>query len=182
MDEQQIDAEVARQLKALVAKIAAEKLAAALDADPELKRAIEERAELTAQSQLARLAAEAVAQVAPPPFDHLGDWVENYLAYVYWRDVDAIGESGWRWCPEWAEHPEAVERLGPLYQRWQEQSVTPEGMLAWWDVADRMMGKLMAPNGPYKRCTKAKHYDGEDAGKLTCAPPPQRLLQVWTAA
>ncbi|GAB4590243.1 DUF4913 domain-containing protein [Nocardia sp. IFM 10818] len=155
MDEQQIDAEVARQLKALLAKTAAEKLAAALDADPELKQAIEDRAEQTAQAQLARLAADAAQPPAPPAFDHVGDWVENYLAYVYWRDVEGIN-ADLRWCAEWAKHAEALERLEPLYRRWLELSVTPEGMLAWWDIADRMMGKLMAKNGPFIRCTAGK--------------------------
>ncbi|MFJ9370544.1 hypothetical protein ACIRRA_39820 [Nocardia sp. NPDC101769] len=181
MDDQQIDAEVARQLKALLAKTAGEKLAAALDADPELKRAIEERSERAAQAQLERLAAEA-ASPAPPMFDHLADWVENYLAYVYWRDVDGIDETAGGGARSGSSIQRPWSGSNPLYQRWRDLSGTPEGMLAWWDVADRMMGKLMARNGPYSRCTTAAHYGEEDGPKLACEPAPAELVAAWTAA
>ncbi|WP_051158435.1 DUF4913 domain-containing protein [Nocardia carnea] len=181
MDDQQIDTEVARQIQALVAKTAAKKLAQILEADPDLARTIETQAQQTAEAQLARLAAEAAQSAAPRRFAHVGEWVDEYLSYAYWRDVEGIGDSDLRWCAHWGEHPEAAERLGPLFQRYLELSGTPEGMLSWWEDADHAMTKLMAKNGPFSRCSPGKHYDGEDAQNLHCEPAPDEIVQQWTA-
>lgn len=175
MDEQQVDAEVARQIKAMLSKTAAEKLAAALEADPQLKAAIEARAAQTVNDKLTELAAAAHERPAPEYAD-VEEWVTDYLSKVYWRDVAGM-DSSHCWCAQWWEHAEAVERLTPLFERWLELEGTAEGMLTWWALVDHHMGRLMAQDGPFSRCTPA-HYAGLDAERLPCMDRPTEPMSA----
>lgn len=174
MDHKQIDAEVARQVRAWLAKTAADSLSEQLEADPQLQAALTARAERTVKDTLAKLAAAEDL----PPFAHVGEWVFDYLRKVYWRDLIAADPKH-RWCPWWWEHPEAVERLTPLYRRWLEVRGSAADMLAWWLAADHQMTYLLALSGPFSKCTLTKHYDGPDSEELPCEEPPEELTREW---
>ncbi|WP_280246942.1 MULTISPECIES: DUF4913 domain-containing protein [Nocardia] len=171
MNEQRIDAEVDRQLKKRRSEIVAQKLDEAFEADPQLIADIEALAARTVRDKLAELTA-AAAESPAPRYADVVEWVNDYLSVVYWRDVAGV-DSGHCWCAQWWRHEEAVERLTPLFQRWMQLEATAEGMLTWWAVADHHMGRLLAKDGPFSRCTPTKHYAGPDAAGLPCMDPPE---------
>jgi len=91
----------------------------------------------------------------------LREWVADYLAPTFARHVG----PGWRWCPRWAEHPEAVERLGAL-QAGHRAARAGGGLLAWLRYLDAQLAALADPAGTFAACTAREH---RPAPPLPCA-------------
>ena len=48
--------------------------------------------------------------------EDLVDWVEHLVA-----TLESVDKSvGMSWCPQWWNHPEAVERFRALFEKWAE--------------------------------------------------------------
>lgn len=43
-------------------------------------------------------------------------WFEDYLSYVYRRD---LGQSTTLWCDRWFDRPEAMTRMQTLWRSWE---------------------------------------------------------------
>ncbi|MFF3571003.1 DUF4913 domain-containing protein [Nocardia jiangxiensis] len=56
-------------------------------------------------------------QSASTVYGNVGEFVENYLSFVYARQVKDRSDTVW--CTEWWRHPEAVIRLEALWRAWE---------------------------------------------------------------
>jgi len=94
-------------------------------------------------------------------------WVEQYLVVVFSRTIG--GEH--RWCRQWWAHPEAHTRLEALWRAWEHLRLDPQTGIAVWlrDHLDHQLPRLMAPTGPFARCTIDRH---EPDRPLPVTPPP----------
>jgi hypothetical protein len=114
-------------------------------------------------------AASGAAEAAPaePAFADVQTWVEDYFVLVFGRSVG--GE--FRWCPRWWDHVEAITRLEALWRTWEHLRLDPQTGIAVWlrDHLDHQLPRLMAPTGPFARCTPDRH---EPDRPLPATPPP----------
>lgn len=96
--------------------------------------------------------AEAAELFYPDPLA----FFQGTLGPSYVREVN--NGSEFLWCSQWYKHPEALARVEAMWRAW--EYLRRDGALGsstWWiHHADPHMGVLMAPNGPFKRCS----YDG----------------------
>ncbi|WP_228837525.1 DUF4913 domain-containing protein [Nocardia amamiensis] len=92
-------------------------------------------------------------QQQPMIHSNVVDFVENYLAEVYRRQVTDLSDTVW--CPEWWKHAEAVARLDALWRAWEHyRQDGATGLSIWFlDHADPHMQKLFDPKGPFKYCS-----------------------------
>jgi len=95
-----------------------------------------------------------------PDLDTLHEWVRARLAPMV-RKTTTTGEGGGiRWCRQWWEHPDAVERFTAVYLAFQQLS-TEESMV--WpsvylrDHVDPHLAVLTSPHGPFHACTPRRH-------------------------
>ncbi len=89
-----------------------------------------------------------------PVFGSLGEFVRDYLAPLYARQVSDTNQRVW--CPRWWEHPEAVARLSAMWAAWEDLHTHggPLGPSDWLLLhADRHMRELFDPDGPFKYCS-----------------------------
>ncbi|QIS23647.1 DUF4913 domain-containing protein [Nocardia terpenica] len=172
-----VDRRVAKLVEQLIGEAAASNVAEQLELIPGLKERIQQQAAQAAHDQLSDLVAE---DVAPEPggepgqvFPDLDTWVREWLAPTYWRVVSGPPAKH-RWCASWWDHPEALERLQPLWELWER--VRGEGdMLQWWSYADQHMPILLALTGPFARCSSTNHYAPENDTALPCTPAPPQM-------
>ncbi len=116
------------------------------------------------------VAAPAEGDPAPPEPRYSGveAWVTEHLLPTYLR------QSGPRtWCPQWWQHPEAVERLEALWRAWESLRLDAStGMSVWWrDHADHHLPILLSPDGPFARCAARSHQNLPDPLPTEAAPP-----------
>lgn len=141
------------------------------------------QAQLDAESEpeLAALTGELVPVTPgrdgtpPPPEDGQGGgvnapdmavlhaWVETHIAPMT-RKTTTTGEGGGiRWCRQWWEHHDAVERFIALFLAFKELSAAAES--ATWlsvylrDHLDPHLAVLTSPYGPFYACSPRKHSD-----------------------
>lgn len=102
------------------------------------------------------------------------EFVSGFLTIVYARPVGAQ-ITGFRWCPRWWEHPEALSRLEALWKAFETLRQDPgTGAAVWWrDYADPTMSTLCSPEGPFKGCSPTSHVIPHD---LPMDKPPASLL------
>jgi hypothetical protein len=102
-------------------------------------------------------------QPADAAFPHLAEvyaWVSTHVAPLT-RKTTTTGEGGGiRWCRQWWEHVDAVERFMALYLAFQELSA--EESATWLSVflrdhLDPHLSVLTSPIGPFNACTPQRH-------------------------
>lgn len=92
------------------------------------------------------------AQLWPSSEDFVS-WVETTISALESLDVD----NNMHWCPQWWDHPEAVDRLRALHLQQLVAMPTrddPAGSLSsWWvDHWDRHAVVLFGRTGPFGQC------------------------------
>ena len=127
---------------------------------------------LELEAQIARLSADladlAAALTAPgtddrfaadddlvPVYPTLIDWVEQYFCVTFARSIG--GEI--RWCPKWAEHPEAVIRLEALWRSWETLRLDANLGIASWLTSffDPQLPLMLGRAGPFAQCNSDRH-------------------------
>lgn len=85
----------------------------------------------------------------------LGAWVGSFFAVTFARSTG--GEH--RWCPRWAEHPEAVFRLQALHRaQLMLRAESQMGDATWLrDYLDPQLGVLLSARGPFALCSRDRH-------------------------
>lgn len=84
-------------------------------------------------------------------------WVEEHLSVVEYTHSD---KSTAAWCPEWWQHPEAVERLWACFeareQARQDAAAHMDALSDWWLTHwDRHAAILFdAKAGPFRKCDR----------------------------
>jgi hypothetical protein len=76
------------------------------------------------------------------------------------------------WCPQWWDHPEAVQRIEALWRAWEVLRLDGgTGMSTWWvDHADPQLALLCNPDiGPFGHCHTTH---GRDITPLRTTDPP----------
>ncbi|NKS10223.1 DUF4913 domain-containing protein [Rhodococcus hoagii] len=115
------------------------------------------------------------AQAEPLDVDVLYDWVVQHISQWAQRKIPTTtGSSGFRWCAEWFEHPEAITRLWTLRLAWLE-AVGQPGSAMWaylHNCLDPTLNALSSDTGPFHSCSPMKHEP--DKGFLDSAPAPWR--------
>jgi hypothetical protein len=106
------------------------------------------------------VAVRFVLEGPPAAFLDVGEWSVGWLFPVVRRPLKA----GAYWCPQWWEHPEALERLRALWEAW--EAARAEGgnaMSYWWTVHfDAHWGVLTdSARGPFAACAKRGQHSGE---------------------
>jgi hypothetical protein len=104
---------------------------------------------------------------APEPEPHGGN-----VGYRMVRPDDPRPRiKGWRWCPQWWQHAEAVARLEALWRSWESMRLDgTTGMSVWW--RDHCDPHLAAQDrSPFKQCSEDKGHVGEDE-PLSVEPTP----------
>ena len=101
---------------------------------------------------------EYVEEAPPEPvFATMHAWVTEWLAQMVPRRLDG-GQT--MWCAQWAQHHEAVSRLGALWAAWETTNL--EGGTApsvWWvHHFDPQWAQLTATNGPFAACGVNRHH------------------------
>jgi phosphoglycolate phosphatase-like HAD superfamily hydrolase len=114
---------------------------------------------------------------SPEPASEEADlvaWVEEHLAVLV-RKTTTTGEGGGiRWCRQWAEHAEAVDRIRALQMAHRQLSAEQSDM--WLSVylrdhLDPHLATLTSPHGPFHACTPRKHSTIVEAlGQATGIP------------
>jgi hypothetical protein len=91
-------------------------------------------------------------------FGDVHAFVSEHLANLFAHPV-RDGDTTFKWCPHWAEHPGAHARLTALWQAWEAlHDGTGTGPSAWWrDHAEPTMRALTHPEGPFARCGPTRH-------------------------
>ncbi|KDA40857.1 DUF4913 domain-containing protein [Frankia sp. B2] len=104
-------------------------------------------------------------------YPDLQTWVAEFFAPVFARPLG--GE--WRWCPQWWDHVEAALRLEALWRSFEHLRLNGQTGMAVWlrDHLDHQLPRLMAPTGPFARCSPDRpHRPHEPDQTLPVIPPP----------
>ncbi|PXY16644.1 hypothetical protein BAY60_36070 (plasmid) [Prauserella muralis] len=97
-------------------------------------------------------------------------WVTDWFAQIIRRPRI----KGWRWCPQWWQHPEAIDRLEALWRAWEALRLDgTTGMSVWWrDHCDPHLAALTDQDrSPFKQCSEERGHVGEDE-PLPVEPAP----------
>ena len=113
---------------------------------------------------------EAEEEQGPPEpaYPNSATWVAKWLCPNLEREIKRTFE----WCPQWWDHPEAVQRLEALWRAWEFLRLDPGiGMSTWWvDHADAHLALLCNPDiGPFGHCHTTH---GRDVAALRATEPP----------
>ncbi len=111
-------------------------------------------------------------------YANLGEFVQDYLAIAYARDIDSRQRY---WCPEWWRHTEALARLDAIWRAWEHLRHDPAtGMSTWWrDHADHHMPALLGEDGPFRRCAPDRGHGARHTGRLPSSQPP---AEFWATS
>lgn len=99
--------------------------------------------------------------------DALVSWVESTLARI-----ESLSTKELAWCPQWWDHPEAVDRFSALHRQYVE--CLAEGSLSsWWvDHWDRHAPQLFARDGIFEQCRAAGHKTNSERTRLLSTEMP----------
>ena len=76
-------------------------------------------------------------------------WVDNWLTVRISRNP-----KRYRWCHQYAEHPEVADRLEALWHAWEAQWPDPQARLGWFrDGLDHQLAVITAEDGPLRECS-----------------------------
>jgi len=103
-----------------------------------------------------------------PAYPNSPTWVASWLCPNLEREIKRTFE----WCPQWWDHPEAVQRLEALWRAWEILRLNGgTGMSTWWvDHADPHLSLLCNPDiGPFGHCHTTH---GRDIAPLRATEPP----------
>jgi Domain of unknown function (DUF4913) len=103
-----------------------------------------------------------------PAYPNSAAWVSSWLCPNLEREIKRTFE----WCPQWWDHPEAVQRLESLWRAWEILRLNGgTGMSTWWvDHADHHLALLCNPDiGPFGHCHTTH---GRDVAPLRATEPP----------
>ena len=121
------------------------------------------------------------AQSGPPDLAVLIPWVEANVSGWCERKLSNSGQGDVRWCTRWYAHPEAITRFWVLRAvQIAAASEGPEAVSAYLrDHFDHHVGVLIAPTGPFNRCTADLHephrrYLTTEVPGGACSGPPQQ--------
>jgi hypothetical protein len=86
-----------------------------------------------------------------------------------WSRVIRDPDSTFRWCPRWAEHPAAHDRLTALWQAYEAlRAEGGTGPSRWWvEHADPTMTALTDPRGQFTGCGPERHQLPPDLPLIT---------------
>ncbi len=111
-----------------------------------------------------------LVQAPGPQFVCLADFVREFIARSCARRVDGRTRV---WSARWWDSPEAVLRLGGLWEAWEELKDVPGGASLWFrDHADYHLGVLFSPDGPFEANPDLRESISRRGDDLPCAPPP----------
>lgn len=111
------------------------------------------------------------ATAPKPVYATVEAWVTEMFGPIIRRP--RVGQ-GWRWCPQWWQHPEAVARLEALWRSWEYLRLDgTTGMSVWWrDHCDPHLAALTdRERSPFAQCSESKGHVGEDE-PLPIEPTP----------
>ena len=113
---------------------------------------------------------EAEEEKGPPEpaYPNSATWVARWLCPNLEREI----KRSFEWCPQWWDHPEAVQRLEALWRAWEILRLNGgTGMSTWWvDHADHHLALLCNPDiGPFGHCHTTH---GRDVAPLRATEPP----------
>jgi hypothetical protein len=113
---------------------------------------------------------EAEEEKGPPEpaYPNSATWVARWLCPNLEREI----KRSFEWCPQWWDHPEAVQRLEALWRAWEFLRLDGgTGMSTWWvDHADHHLALLCNPDiGPFGHCHTTH---GRDIAPLRATEPP----------
>ncbi|MGW5569778.1 DUF4913 domain-containing protein [Nocardia thailandica] len=88
---------------------------------------------------------------------HIGNWAQRKLA----RTLGSA--TGFPWCTQWWEHPEAVTLLWLLRQSWIDavQQGGPALLVYFRDCYYPALRLITDPQGPFHACIPGEHKDSE---------------------
>lgn len=100
--------------------------------------------------------------------DALISWVEDTLARI-----ESPSSKDRTWCPQWWDHPEAVDRFSALHRQYVE-CLADGSLSSWWvDHWDRHAPQLFAREGVFEQCRATGHkMESERARLLPTEMPP----------
>jgi hypothetical protein len=104
-----------------------------------------------------------------PAYPDSATWVTKWLCPNLEREIKRTFE----WCPQWWDHPEAVQRIEAMWRAWEVLRLNAgTGMSTWWvDHADRHLALLCNPDiGPFGHCHTTH---GRDIAPLTTTQVPE---------
>ena len=108
------------------------------------------------------------ATAIEPAYPDSATWVARWLCPNLEREIKRTFE----WCPQWWDHPEAVQRIEALWRAWEVLRLDGgTGMSTWWvDHADPQLALLFNPDiGPFGHCHTTH---GRDITPLRTTDPP----------
>lgn len=113
-------------------------------------------------------------------------WVDSHIAALV-RKTTTTGEGGGiRWCRQWPQHAEAVERFTALYLAYRQLATEQSG--TWLSVylrdhLDPHLATLTSPQGPFHACTPRQHSTAiEPLGHHPAEAPERTGEQPWVVA
>jgi hypothetical protein len=120
-------------------------------------------------------AAAPAGSLPAPRFPDSPAWVSGWLATTVRRHVNEKRAGQLlAWCPSWAAHPEAEDRIEGMWRAWEaaQASTDPAAIAHWWlKIADPMLKALMDPDqGPFSDCRRNGHTDTTPPLPLGPAP------------
>lgn len=130
-----------------------------------------------AQAVLAAEAeAEAAAQIDPEE-----EAAKERNAFVHWvrerlHRFESHDDRTGEWCPQWWNHPEAVDRFHALWLAY--MAAEAEGELSGWWVNhwDRHFSFLFSKSGVFSQCAGGQHKEFAERRQLTNDKPPADWL------
>jgi hypothetical protein len=91
---------------------------------------------------------------ADPVYETWQEWVDDWLAVRISRNPHR-----YRWCHQYAEHPEVAGRLEALWHAWEAAWPEPLARLAWYrDGLDHQWPIITGEDGPLRECSA---HEGE---------------------
>lgn len=100
--------------------------------------------------------------------------VEAFVTEFFAKIIRRRHMSGWVWCPQWWQHPEATARLDALWRAWEFLRLDgTTGMSVWWrDHCDPHLAFLTdGDRSPFGQCRNDKHEGEYDELTVLPAPP-----------
>jgi hypothetical protein len=119
---------------------------------------------------LAELAHQGVRKAKHPPvYETWQTWVDTWLAARISRHPHR-----YRWCHQYADHPEVADRLEALWHAWEARWPDPLARLDWYrEGLDHQLAVIMAEDGPMRSCSAVEHQHSSasslDAGRRSDA-------------
>lgn len=130
-----------------------------------------EAAVTTSAADAPPIPTDAATNPAELRYPDLRTWVEEFYVVAFARPTGAE----YRWCPMWWDHVEAILRLESLWRAWEYLRLDGQTGMAVWlrDHLDHQLPRLMAPAGPFARCSADRASRPHEPDQmLTAIHPP----------